>query len=138
MTKSSIIVSLLLALLIFTGCNKHVGLSGKVIYSDDKSPVPTGTVCLETDTFLARGNIRPDGTFVVGSVKQTDGMPPGKYRVSISDAQRIIGQDENGDEIYEPLIDAKFTDSATSGITIDITSTTRNFVIEVDRYVPAR
>jgi len=132
--KNSIIFSLSLALLLLVGCGGgKVGMSGRVIYSDDKSPLPMGTVYLETDTFLARGNIQSDGTFVVGSLGERDGLPPGTYRVSIRDAMRSIGQDANGDTIYEPLIDP----NSAAGLTVEITSTTRDFTIEVDRFVPA-
>jgi len=136
MTKNSIIFSLSLALLLVVGCGGggKVGMSGKVVYSDDKSPLPMGTVYLETDSFLARGTIRSDGTFDVGSLGEKDGLPPGTYRVSIRDASKPIGQDANGDPIYEPLIDP----NSITGLTVEITSTTRDFVIEVDRYAPTR
>ena len=131
--KNSILLTLLL--LIVAGCGGgKVGLSGKVVYSDDKSPVPMGVVCLETEKFLARGNIKPDGTFDVGSISEKDGLPPGTYRVYVSDARRIVGQDKDGSDIYEQLIDPKYTAAATSGLTINITSSTKNFEIVVDRY----
>ena len=136
MTKNSILLTLLLALLTLAGCGGgQVGLSGKVVYSDDQSPLTMGTVCFETEKFLARGNIKPDGTFTVGSIKDTDGLPPGNYRVYVSDARKIIGQDKDGADIYEPLIASKFTTAATSGITIEVTSSQKNYTIEVDRYV---
>ena len=139
--KHHIIISLSLSLLLFAGCGGNVGLSGKVVFSDDKSPVPTGTVGLisESGTFSTRGTIKPDGTFVVGSTKANDGLPPGKYQGSVS-AMKLIGtQPSNdpeaaGEPIYEWLIDPRYGNPTTSGITIDITSTTKNFVIEVDRY----
>jgi len=133
--KNRLVFALSLVLLISVGCSGgKVGLSGKVVYSDDKSPLPTGTVCLETDTFMARGTIGPNGTFVVGSVGEKDGLPPGKYRVFISGAEKVVSVNDNDVVTTEPLIDPKFTSGVTSGLTLDITSTTRNFNIEVDRY----
>ena len=136
--KYTILLSLSLTLLLFAGCGENVGLSGKVFFSDDKSPVPLGTVGLvaESGTHIARGDIKPDGTFVIGSLKVDDGLPPGKYRVSVSAMQQISADEETGGGIYESLIALKHGNPDTSGITIDITSTTRNFDIEVERYVP--
>jgi hypothetical protein len=134
MIKNNTSSALLFLLLCLTGCGTHVGLSGKVIFSDDGSPLTIGTVCFEADNFLARANLRPDGTFVVGSVRQTDGLPPGEYRSYIIWARKPIGTTEDGETIYEPLIDPKHTCATTSDITINITSTTRNFEIVVDRY----
>ena len=133
--KNSILLTVSLSLLVVAGCSGgKVGLSGKVVYSDDRSPVPTGEVYFETDSFLARGIIQPDGTFVVGSIGDRDGIPPGTYRVSVRGAQKAMGEDAEGMTIYEPLIDVKFTSAATSGITIDITASTQNFEVPVDRY----
>lgn len=140
--KHGIYIGLILSFLLLVGCNRHVGLSGKVVFSDDKSPLPFGTVGLlaESGAFSARGDIKPDGTFTSGSVKTNDGVPPSKYRVSVSALKEIevvpaVG--ESSPEItYETLIDPKYGLPETSGITIDITSSMRNFIIEVDRYVP--
>jgi len=134
MKRNSILLAVSLSLLLVAGCGSQVGLSGKVIYSDDGSPVPTGTVYLESDNSVHRGNIQPDGTFVIGSISERDGLPPGSYRVYIRDAQKAAGEDADGGTIYEQLIDVKFASAATSGKTIDITSSTKNFEIVVDRY----
>jgi len=133
MIRYGISFGLSLLFLVFAGCGGNVGLSGKVYFSDDKSPVPLGTVGLEADSgsHIARGDIQPNGTFVVGSLKSNDGLPPGKYRGSVSASKHV------GNGIFETLIDPKFGNVATSGITIDITKKTRNFNIEVDRYVPS-
>jgi len=144
--KHYIFISISLSLLFLVGCGKNVGLSGKVVFSDDKSPVPLGTVGLisESGTFSARGDIKSDGTFDVGSVKANDGLPPGKYRVSVS-AMKLTGMsptgndpESSGDPVYELLIDPKYGNPDTSELTLEITSTKRNFTIEVDRYVPSK
>lgn len=136
--KNKIIFVSVLSLLFVVGCSGKVGLSGKVVYSDDKSPVPLGTVCIETETYQARGNIKQDGTFVISSFRENDGLPPGSYRVYIAGAQKIIGQDRDGINIYEPLISPEFCSISTTNITIDIKSTTKDFEIVVDRYRPTK
>ena len=135
MVKNSFFLFQLLLVLALVGCGNNASLKGKVLFSDDKSPVPTGTVCFEKDNFLARGILKPDGTYVVSSLKQGDGLPPGTYRVYISDADKPIGEDSGGTTIYESLIDEKFANVNTSGITIDVTPSTKSFEFEVDRYV---
>ena len=133
--RSLIFFVFLFPLLLLSGCsNGNVGLKGKVLFSDDGSPLPIGTVCLESDTYLARSNLNSDGTFVLGSLKTNDGLPPGKYRGYISGAQQLIGQDKEGMDIYESLIDVKFTSKTTSGIEIEVTPSTKYFEIVVDHY----
>jgi len=134
-----IFTSLSLSLLLVAGCGSNVGLSGKVVFSDDKSPLPSGTVGLlaVSGDFSARGDIQSNGTFVAGSVRAGDGIPPGKYRVTVSAIKVLEHNEETGEEVHEFLVDPKFGNAETSGLMIDITRTTRNFTIEVDRYVPA-
>ena len=119
----------------FAGCGDMVGLKGKVVYSDDGSPVSTGTIYFETDSYLARGEIKPDGSFVVGSAQANDGLPPGKYRVSFSDVQSVTVSDGNGPEKTVSLIDEKYNSGKTSGIEVEVTKSMRPLAIEVDRVV---
>ena len=137
MTKNSVVFALSLSLLILAGCGGKVGLTGRVVFSDDGSPLTMGMVFFETPTFLARGILQPDGTFTVGSLQADDGLPPGKYRVYITGAVKSLGQDATGTEIFESLIDEKFAHMSTSDLEIEITSSMKGFVIEVDRYKPA-
>ena len=138
MTKKIFCVLLLLSLLILSGCDNNVHLKGKVIFSDDGSPVPVGQICFEKEGSLARGDLKPDGTFVVSFLKLNDGLPPGKYSVYISGAMRLIGKDpRTGGDIYESLVDEKFCRGSTSGIEIEVTPTMKKDVeIVVDRYKP--
>ena len=134
MTKNKMLLVSLLSLLALTGCSDMVKLKGKVVYSDDGSPLTTGMVCFETDTYNARGELSSDGTFEMGSYKDNDGLPPGTYRVFISNALKVIGTDARGLNVYESLIDEKFTSGSTSGITVEVTPSTKEFNFEVDRY----
>ena len=118
-------------LLALVGCGDQVALSGKVTYSDDGSPVPTGTVFFETDSYASRGTLTSTGTYNVGSLKEKDGIPPGTYRV-------YVAFQETGDDIpiLEPLIDEKFTSGSTSGLTVTVPTPNGKFDFQVDRYVP--
>ena len=62
-------------LLCFVGCSKNVGMSGKVTFSDDGSPLTTGMICFQSATALSRGHMKEDGTFVIGSGTDASGMP---------------------------------------------------------------
>lgn len=122
---------------VLAGCSDNVALKGKVVFSDDKSPVPVGTVSFETETFSARGELNPDGTFTVGSLKTNDGLPAGTYRVAITNAVKVLSvSDDENFAVTEPLIDEKHADARTSGITVDVTPSTKFIEIEVDRYQP--
>jgi hypothetical protein len=122
---------LLLTLLILPcfGCNNgQVGLSGKVIFSDDGSPLTFGTVCFSTPTFQAKGEIKNNGSFTMGSLGVADGLPPGTYTVCILGATEDLG----GDNIYS-LLDPKWNSPSTSNLTVTVENTTRNLEIKVDR-----
>jgi hypothetical protein len=138
MMKKSLFFVLSVMLLLFAGCGNKVGLRGKVTFSDDGKPLHTGTVCFETDTYLARGTLQPNGTYVVGSISERDGLPPGIYRVFISGAEKEIGRDKDDMPIMEPLIDTKFASGSTSGLSLDVTRSTKTFDIKVERYVPEK
>jgi len=126
-------LSLILAIA-FVGCSQNVPLSGKVTFSDDGSPVPFGNVFFMTPTTVAQAGIREDGTYTVGSMKETDGMPRGEYKVYLVVEQlttrEVGGQSENA---YTSLIDSKHTNPETSGLTFTADGKTRTFDIQVDR-----
>ena len=121
-----------LALLGFViGCGSgQVDVQGRVVFSDDGSPVPGGNIVFTTSTFQARGILDEQGRFTMGSYGNADGLPPGTYQVGVSGA--FIDLDESGLRTYE-LIDPKYGGPATSGIEITIEKTTRDLVIEVGR-----
>ena len=75
------------------GCSDKVPMRGKVTFSDDQSPLTAGTVMFQSDTILARGDLKPDGTYIMGTEKLTDGIPKGTYRVSIENTMRMFTPD---------------------------------------------
>ena len=147
--KKHHILPLLFALVIATGCSGKVPLSGTVTFSDNGDPVPLGVVYFVTPTFQAQGAIQEDGRYVVGSDKLSDGLPRGTYQVYIAGAANIEvrqtrppGQvdpntGENIDrqfteEISISLIDLKYTDPETSGLTVTV-DRGQTFDIQVER-----
>ena len=141
-------------LLPILGCGSNVSLSGKVVYSDDKTPLTKGIVCFESDTYTARGKLNENGEYTIGSKSVKDGLLPGQYRVYISGAfhqevpagahaekevnsftQPLDASADGGAAMnIKPLIAAKYSRGATSGITVDVNASTRTFNFEVDRY----
>ena len=81
----------ILTALIFTavGCSDKVPMRGKVTFSDDKSPLTVGMVSFTSGSLLARGHLKPDGTYVIGTDTDRDGLPKGTYTVTISDAVEV-------------------------------------------------
>ena len=121
-----------------SGCGENVRLQGKVTFSDDNSPLTGGAVYFETDDYVARGELKPDGSYQVGSLSSRDGILPGTYRVYITGATRDVGVDKDGMPISESLIDGKYASGTTSGLEIDVTNETRRFDIVVDRPATAK
>ena len=74
---------LIMGAAVLCGCGGNVSVTGKVFYEDDQTPLTSGIINFESDTFQARSGIRSDGSYRMGSAKEGDGVPPGKYRVVI-------------------------------------------------------
>ena len=137
------------------GCSQNVQFGGRVTFSDDGSPLTQGTVCFETDTFLARGELNKNGYYDLGSLKLKDGIPKGEYRIyivgaeSVEDAPSVPVPDGQaghlvtsrysgtmGDKIITSLIDQKYQSSKTSGLTVTIDGMSKTFDFRVERYKP--
>lgn len=95
-----------------------------------ESPVTTGEVIFVTESFQAVGTIQEDGTYTVGSLEMADGLPPGTYRVYISDAVDL-GEDIDSPEDDKPLVAEKYTAADTSGLTCEVPAENNRFDITV-------
>ena len=138
----------LTVLLVVSGCGNKVPLSGTVTFSDDGAPLVQGIVFFESATLTAQGVIQPNGTYTVGTDKLTDGIPRDTYRVYLVGTEHIrsepVGANEvnpvTGEinqrtrEIRTPIIDPKYANLETSGLTFTADGKTRTFDIQVDRY----
>jgi len=77
------------------GCgNGNYPLQGKITY-EDGTPITAGMVNFDSGTSLSRGKIRPDGSYVVGTLKDSDGIPKGSYKVYITGAEAAMETDSS-------------------------------------------
>lgn len=119
MSKNSLLC-VIIAVCLFSGCGDNQKLTGKVVFSDGE-PLTTGTVLFSSGTFLSRSFIKPDGSFAVGSLKEDDGIPPGKYKVYITDAIEAVPNPKMpGEEMMKPLIAGKYASRDTTPLEIEI------------------
>lgn len=144
-TNQYVVLFAISCLLTVVGCSGFVPLSGKVTYSDNGEPVPCGMVMLESAKFMSRGTINKDGTFTVGSLNEKDGIPVGEYRVYIvgaMESREDQSKKKTGPEgmvMAAPmsityLLDRKYEQASTSGLTFTVDGSKKPFNISVDRY----
>ena len=115
------------------GCSNHCSLKGKVIFADDQSPVTHGTINFVSDKGIARGAISDDGRYAVGSIKKNDGLPPGTYRVYLTETENLEPR-PGGVPRRIPLLDSKYLQPDTSELTVEVKSSTV-FDVQVDRFL---
>lgn len=140
MMKKLFLSPLLLVLSVLLGCDDgNVSFSGRVTFSDDGSPLTTGTVCFLSEGSLARGRLKPDGTYSLGTAKVDVGLPPGTYQVYVSGSYEPLPDPPPLNVTHgTPLIDQKFMEPATSGLSVKVTKDIRKFDFQIDRYKPKR
>lgn len=138
MSKQLILCFGLMCLLFLAiGCGGNCSMKGKVVFSDDKTPLESGQICFVSDKGIARGSIDKNGNYVVGSVSAKDGLPPGTYRIYLTDTEGFIPSPGGGLPTIVPKIDAKYAKADTSGLTVEVkASMTHN--IELDRFGGAK
>jgi hypothetical protein len=128
------IVSLLL-----TGCSGEVPtykVRGQVVYADDGQPVPGGVTVVfesvEPPYRRASGDLDAEGRFELSTTRQGDGAMEGKQRIRFTAPVSHVQPDPN--VAVAKVMDSKFCDFATSGITVDIKPDDNNTsIIKVER-----
>ena len=121
------------------GCSGNIPVSGRVVFSDDESPVPVGYICFDSGRSVSRGQIKPDGTYVMGTAKTADGVPPGQYDVYFISTEAVVGESDNtgesgqGEPVYMSFLDEKYMSASQSGLTANIEGPTKNLEFKVDR-----
>jgi hypothetical protein len=70
-----------------------VPVKGKVTYKGQ--PLTKGVIHFEPSDYgrAAYGTLQSDGTYVLSTFKDGDGVVPGHHRVSITEVDKKIGQD---------------------------------------------
>ena len=126
MTKHHLF-AIVLSLIVVAGCGGEFIPTGGKITFDDNTPVPFGGVVFETDSFMADGQIKPDGTYTLSSLKPGDGLPAGTYKVSISAVEY------DADERQVIIVHPKFSDPNTSGLTAVVSKGQSRFDFTVTR-----
>lgn len=135
-------VVILCCMLTAIGCGKNIALKGRVVFSDDGSPLSSGMVLLDDGKNVSRGVVKKDGTFIMGTMKERDGVLPGEYKVSIVGAYALLPCPQNDDDnpdndIYpppqKPLIDKRYENFETSGLTVHVEKPEYSYEIKVDR-----
>ncbi|MDR1052923.1 MAG: hypothetical protein LBL39_02005 [Planctomycetaceae bacterium] len=118
---------------VIIGCNKNVQQSGRVIF-DDGLPVPCGTICFLSDTYQASGEIQANGKFTIGSTQAGNGLLPGSYKVIIAGSQKVIGTGDEGQPLFEELVDGKFTDPEKTPLTVVVQSNNSALEFKVEKF----
>jgi hypothetical protein len=132
-----VLLGLCLCVLTFTACGSGLcSLRGKVTFSDDGTPLPYGIVVFDNEQTRSKGKVNSDGTYIVGTLSDTDGIPAGTYKISVTGTYKPAENiDANNMDTAqsESLIDEKYANASTSGLTVTVDSKTKVFDISVDR-----
>ena len=121
--KNSLIQRLffLSVMLVAVGCGGSdlVSVKGKVTY-DDK-PVSSGTINFVSDNGSSYGNLKPDGSYELMTIKPGDGALPGTYKVTVvamQDQGNVLPEARN--PLPPPTVPLKYTSLATSDLTAKV------------------
>lgn len=107
-----------LLLLVVLGCG-NPSVIGTVKF-DDGTPLAQGVVQFNGSQTQATGMIQPNGTFAMFEKKPGDGVTPGNYKVTVIAS---TGGGSDGEPLVQ-LVDPKFAESSTSGLTCEVKGTT--------------
>jgi len=117
--------------LLLSGCgNGQVSVKGTVQFPDG-TPLTRGDVQFLTPTFVGSGQIQPDGSYVIGSLKEADGLPKGTYTITVrayEDQGNTAGISPENVKPVQPLVDLKYSSPQTSGLTCDVQGPTVHLI----------
>lgn len=132
MNKKNYSLLLLFCVSIFLiGCGQNK-VSGKVVFSDDKTPLNKGILVFYGEQGISRGEIKPDGTYSVTTKKPNDGLPKGEYIVVVQGTE-INKSTPPAAPVYETAIDPKYGAKETTDLKVTVKGS-QSFNIEVDRF----
>lgn len=123
----------LLVGLLVVGCGGMGQVDGKVVWADGK---PAGDLAGSLVVFesaemkiSARGNIRPDGTFVIGTNAADDGAPVGEYEVAVMEHRAA----PEGQPVPPAKMDLKHSNLKTSGLKVTVKSGMNPVTLTLER-----
>src|SRR5262249_40025801 len=115
------------------GCGTRLYPVRGTVTLEDGTPLTQGMVIFESNqkgaAVMARGEVKPDGSYQLSTYKPGDGVPPGKYRVRINP----MDLSEVPDEKKNLPFDIKYTTLATSGLEYEVKPGPNEFLIKLDR-----
>jgi hypothetical protein len=116
------------------GCGSgQYPVHGKVSYPDGTA-VTEGMVVFESkgndNPIMARAEIQPDGSYVMGTKQPGDGLQPGTYRVLVAPKYDPNAVDRGP---RPPAIDPRFSSFSTSQLTCEVKAEDNNYPITVKR-----
>jgi hypothetical protein len=113
------------------GCGPRMYPVRGTVTLEDGSPLPKGLVIFERfdggPALTARGDIGPDGRYELSTEKTGDGVPPGKYRVSINP----LDTSDTPDEQKVLPFDVKYLNLKTSGLEYEVKAGVNEFPIRL-------
>jgi hypothetical protein len=112
------------SLFLCLGCQRGPDYTGKVSgrVTLDGKPLSSGKV-ISTPMAEGRGatgSIQSDGTFVLKTIGQEDGVAPGAHRIVVLAFEESDDVNTNPEADRKPLIPARYSDPNRSGLTVDV------------------
>ena len=118
-------------LLGLTGCGPRMHPVRGTVTLEDGTPVTRGLVIFERvdggPPVTARGDIQPDGRYELSTETPGDGVPAGRYRVSINP----LDTSDVPDEMKVLPFDVKYLNQKTSGLDFEVKSGANEFPIRL-------
>ena len=115
-------------------------VTGKVVFSDDGTPLSTGGAILWESTpdepgellFNARGAIQADGTFELTTFEEGDGAVAGEHRVLVRPKRDASDWTERG-IVPRPVIAQRLESYETSELRFTVKEESNDFTVTVER-----
>jgi hypothetical protein len=122
------------------GSQGYYPVTGKLVYADNEQPAKelAGFDVMFTSEKLrktARGIIQEDGSFQLGTEKESDGAMPGEYVVTLTQPRREPERPFVGDRV----VDIAYEDPATTDLKAEVKAQdTNEFVFKLRRIAKAK
>jgi hypothetical protein len=121
--KHFVLVFVLFFFMFVLGCGTNVPAGGRVSYESGK-PLEKGVILFSDGQSMFRGDLRADGTFKLGGLKDGEGLPAGTYSVSIGGANEYEYTPDINPQIDYKLsvlrIDPKYETPKTSQLSVKV------------------